>query len=1282
MADTITVKFKVVQDGDGFKLVGQEAEAAAAGVDKATASGDKYQKKNKGVAQATSNSTKAFSKMTTGITGGLVPAYATLAANVFALSAAFNFFKRAADVKILEEGQASFAATSGVALQSITSNLRDAAGGMLGFREAAEAAAIGVAKGFSPQQLNELAEGARKASAALGRNFEDAFDRLIRGASKAEPELLDELGITLRLADASARYADTIGKTAKELTTFEKSQAVLIETQRQLNEMYGGMEMVSNPFVQLAKTFDDIVKAGSNFIMPLFAGLANIINNSAIAAVAVFGAVGVSIFKMAIPLDSIKESLDEWGDKAAAASDRASRRLAAYNRLLEQTNKKIAAASGKGLQNTAQGMQARGVGTGSKLVSKAAAGQLVDPKQQGQLKAHLNKALVQFKKYGEVRTGILKGATKQELLDMKMGLKQQQMATKKSYNAMGLTIKKFGLGTKAVFMQIRAAGVTTAAAIGKGFMKMGGMMNMALRGAGIIGLLVMIVEMGRELMKSPYDIMLSILKGLDKIISAVVNGFGNLIDMIAEPLDNVLNKARGMFNTLIKGFNKARKLVGKEPIDLLKTDGTGIQDMAKDLMNFKSTLADSFKNSGVGEFLLDIQKTNRSAAQTKQAFDELKDSIGTMGSDMRNITDGVITVMDKSIEGLNKQLKEGKITSEQFADAMHGLKASLEVKRAAAIATLGVGALMRKIEKETDPDKKADLQRRLQEATQTAGTISLEFAKAIREGNLEAVEGMEKTALDAGASFTALKTAIMDVGQAISGGNLLQAEATLTTLNGVAEQTGEHFKKLFGENAAAATKAMQDFEAALKEAGMTTSEYLQRLRNLRQAQNDLAKDKVLADAIGGQVGEMKKRMIEVQDIMNQIEAINIRLATVSGADKIGLEDQKKLLEVKLAIAEADAAAGSAGQMGQGMNRMVALMNVMKEDFDAASIVGKLNMVSNSMLQMQASFSAMGPEGKAIADMLGGFAMLTEAVANFETAIEKLEESLAQACFEGGMNLKELWQSADTLADKGKIVGAVAGMMADAFGAMAQIARAKFDKAIAGVDKLIEREKAMDGQSAASVAKLKALEAKKEAMKRKAFETDKKLKLAQAVMSTAAGVANALSLPPPLNFIMAGLVAAMGAMQINMISGMTYDGGGKTPDAPSKVSMGERSNSVDLAKGNNARGEIAYMRGERGQGTGASDFRPAAAGYRHRAGGGYVVGEQGPEVFVPEVPGEIVPAGQPVGGTTNVNFSISAVDQTGVEDLLIAQRGSIIGMIREAANENGEFFLETVDETAY
>ena len=109
MADTITVKFKVLEDGS-LSAIGTQAEKAADGVDKVGKSARTADRNLKGAANMTSNTTKGFSKMAQGITGGLVPAYATLAANVFAISAAFNFFKRAADVKILEEGQKSYGA--------------------------------------------------------------------------------------------------------------------------------------------------------------------------------------------------------------------------------------------------------------------------------------------------------------------------------------------------------------------------------------------------------------------------------------------------------------------------------------------------------------------------------------------------------------------------------------------------------------------------------------------------------------------------------------------------------------------------------------------------------------------------------------------------------------------------------------------------------------------------------------------------------------------------------------------------------------------------------------------------------------------------------------------------------------------------------------------------------------------------------------------------------------------------------------------------------------------
>ena len=238
--------------------------------------------------------------------------------------------------------------------------------------------------------------------------------------------------------------------------------------------------------------------------------------------------------------------------------------------------------------------------------------------------------------------------------------------------------------------------------------------------------------------------------------------------------------------------------------------------------------------------------------------------------------------------------------------------------------------------------------------------------------------------------------------------------------------------------------------------------------------------------------------------------------------------------------------------------------------------------------------------------------------------------------------------------------------------------------VAALDQEIAAEKKRDGQSAASVAKITALEKKKDKEKKKAFEVDKKLKMATTVISTASAVMQAAP-----NFPLMIAIGAMGAASLAIIAGTSYQSAssgdsGVASAAPSKLEVGSRNNTVDLASANNAGGELAYARGESGVGTGMDNYKPtsAFAGYKGRAAGGYLVGEQGPEVFMPETPGNIIPSGQETSGTTNVNFSISAVDATGVEELLINQRGNIIAMLREAANEHGQLFLEGVQDKSY
>ena len=160
----------VIDDKGTTERVSVNAKKLGIELEKMGGSARNADRNTKGLAQTSSNGTKNFSKMAQGISGGIVPAYAAFAAQIFALSAAFDFLKRASDVALLRRSQENFAASSGLAMRTVTNSLREASQGMLGFREAAQAAAIGAAKGFSTSHLTALTEGAAKASTSLGRN--------------------------------------------------------------------------------------------------------------------------------------------------------------------------------------------------------------------------------------------------------------------------------------------------------------------------------------------------------------------------------------------------------------------------------------------------------------------------------------------------------------------------------------------------------------------------------------------------------------------------------------------------------------------------------------------------------------------------------------------------------------------------------------------------------------------------------------------------------------------------------------------------------------------------------------------------------------------------------------------------------------------------------------------------------------------------------------------------------------------------------------------------------
>jgi hypothetical protein len=92
----------------------------------------------------------------------------------------------------------------------------------------------------------------------------------------------------------------------------------------------------------------------------------------------------------------------------------------------------------------------------------------------------------------------------------------------------------------------------------------------------------------------------------------------------------------------------------------------------------------------------------------------------------------------------------------------------------------------------------------------------------------------------------------------------------------------------------------------------------------------------------------------------------------------------------------------------------------------------------------------------------------------------------------------------------------------------------------------------------------------------------------------------------------------------------------------------------------------------GVGSFIGGFLGFAKGGAVSKGNPILVGENGPELFVPNQTGQITQNARGTGGGngTTVNFNINTVDASGFEDLLFRSRGTISALINQAVNEQG------------
>ena len=1367
--------------GTEVKKTGKEADVTSKKVDKLNKSANSVRRGLHGAAGMSSNATKNFSKMNQGMGGstGLVAAYATLAANVFAVSAAFTALRSAAQVETLTQGFGFLAAQIGKDGEEIARNLINISGNALSMAESLRASSIALTAGFELEDMERLTVVARNASISLGRNLPDAIDRLFRGVAKIEPEILDELGILVRLDTAVENYAAQLGKAAADVTDFERRQAFLNAAIEQGELKYGrlGDAVQTNPYDRLAASFGNLAKSFISLANVAIGPLIDMLANNMSVLLGLLVMFGSTVVGKMFP------ALEGMGTQAIAAAKHAQGHAKAERQrakaIIESSKAMVASSKGGGTgmdQLRMQIQQGKQVTNYQKALGSLSKSEKLRArnlhKYQGDERRRKEKELAQIREL-QVEVRRLEAAEKGRAASQVRASAAGRAAKESSATSAGIVAiggaggitgfkeagKAFSKLRKEIDKTERKAGNLTGPKGRRKFTSFGKQATAGLRlaagGARLFGaallnaipLIGQIIFFGSILISTfsgmfkktddvktktleladAYESLSArqekFLEGQQNQIAVLRNNTSNFDQQAEEAfkMSDGLAFAAGGLTDLSDSFKnfaieEAEKKMTRLAI-IFKNFSEATKDAGKFFSDFGQALGFlvTSKATEVGRTLSVIQdgleflNTPSAAAQEEEKQDTLAKKIKVTKDAYSVLADTYPDLERKADSAFTTFLQKGaKIGDETFLpifDSTQKVTGGLEGFIQVIMDNVPDAATQMKLIAAGFEAFDGSVQNTLGNVESFGkGMEDLEKKLSVAQSKLarksearvfaDALKGLIKTSDELSKSDPA--AAIQLLTGALSESQLTTLEKfgfSVATMFKPTDQLGEDENNLetllkffsrraeIDETAAALRKLSQAQMDASKSAiklAADLDKYNNTLKAIRKTGSPtiLPEDAARAAKAAQKVAleNLKIEFDERQALLNlEKEDAQLKLDNDRNIDaevrKIRQKDLDETFKAKQAVMDADRkiaenainltaaiARARAGQEGTQLQRIGAVSAA--GIFEDGTLDEKLRATRGILTPMIEDLNKLGPEGELIGQLATSAFNVADAFVIMATAIEG---------------------SGDKLAAVGAIISSISAVMA-----------ANSKAQIANIDDQINAEKKRDGKSQESLAKIQAMEKKKDAMARKAFETNKKMQMASTVVNTAASIVKTLAdpnIPIPMNIVLASMIGALGAAQLAVISRTKYQSslsGGEKPSM-TNLSIGNRGSNVDVSQRATA-GELNYLRGGNTTGQnigGAGAALPGAAmGRKAYADGGVVVGERGPEVITPTVPVDITPNYALGGQPTNVTFTINAIDAQGVEEVLEAQQGNIIRMIRQAANENGQNFLPEVDTMAY
>ena len=665
--------FTVGDDGT-LRLLEGKTKKAAKEMDNLGRASQSTDRRIKGVTQQSSNATKNFSKQAQTMQGGIVAVYATIAAQVFAVSAAFQFLKSSMETRNLLEGQKAFGAVTGVAYKTLTNDLQAATQGMLDFKAAASAVAIGTASGLSANQMTLLGTAAKNASLALGRDLTDSFNRLVRGVTKAEPELLDELGIVLRLENATRDYALAVGKAREDLNAFERTQAVFNNVLEQAEQKFGRITELMNPDAfalgQLTKEIDDLVLGFQNIMVKGLLPFISFFKDNAMALVAAIGLFVAPIIQSLLP------DLDKAIAASASKQDTALKKMRGSYRDMGQEFRTAATGFRKlgeaDLNESAAGLDALGVkGKGPGITERdAKTGQFAQTGYK-----QLNKRQVAaYRRAIKEKKGIYMKFNAEEKMAFKRHLATQEAILNKS-EKVKLNIRR---RSQKLIDATYNAGVTVFAAAEAAKLqiaKVGAMaMNAVMSIAGVLGVIAMVVAAGKAL----FDYFAKGDKAAQKL-KKETEAVQSRLESVNEELGRMSQVRDAGMLGLLDGISQSANALQSA-------------DLAKTLLDYRTELrksgmsAEAFNKSKLGQEFLDQARHLEALSPEMRGFTQDLKETGGKSKDWRNVASEIINgakALERFAENnkqVNKQIEAtiGKMAKLPFQDIIKPLQAAID----------------------------------------------------------------------------------------------------------------------------------------------------------------------------------------------------------------------------------------------------------------------------------------------------------------------------------------------------------------------------------------------------------------------------------------------------------------------------------------------------------------------------------------------------------------------------------------------------------------------------